>query len=79
MASLLLKSVEAELLDLQKPSTYSPVVLLNCYRCNQEGAEVLRTTYSLSMLSWRGRKTGKIGIHLTENGSNQRHVIFDGR
>ena len=35
--------------------------------------------YSLSTLSWRGRKTGKIGIHLTENGSNQRHVIFDGR
>ena len=36
-------------------------------------------TYSLSTLSWRGRKTVKIGIHLTENGSNQRHVIFDGR
>ena len=36
-------------------------------------------SYSLSTLSWRGRKTGKIGIHLTENGSNQRHVIFDGR
>ena len=35
--------------------------------------------YSLSTLSWRGRKTDKIGIHLTENGSNQRHVIFDGR
>ena len=36
-------------------------------------------SYSLSTLSWRGRKTDKIGIHLTENGSNQRHVIFDGR
>ena len=35
--------------------------------------------YSLSTLSWRSRKTDKIGIHLTENGSNQRHVIFDGR
>ena len=35
--------------------------------------------YSLSTLSWRGRKTGKIGIHLTVNGSNQRHVIFDRR
>ena len=32
----------------------------------------------LSTLSWRGRKTGKIGIHLTENGSNQHHVISDG-
>ena len=38
-----------------------------------------QVNYSLSMLSWRGRKTGKIGIHLTENGSNQRHVIFDWR
>ena len=36
-------------------------------------------TTSPSTLIWRGRKTGKIGIHLTENGSNQRHVIFDGR
>ena len=35
--------------------------------------------YSLSTLSWRGRKTDKIRIHLTESGSNQRHVIFDGR
>ena len=35
-------------------------------------------SYTLSTLSWRGRKTDKIGIHLTENGSNQRHVIFDG-
>ena len=35
--------------------------------------------YSQSTLSWRDRKTCKIGIHLTENGSNQRHVIFDGR
>ena len=34
---------------------------------------------SLSSLSWRDRKTDKIGIHLTENGSNQHHVIFDGR
>ena len=38
-----------------------------------------QTYYSLSTLSWRGRKTDKIGIHLIENGSNQRHVIFDGR
>ena len=35
--------------------------------------------YNLSTLSWHGHKTGKIGLHLTENGSNQRHVIFDGR
>ena len=35
--------------------------------------------YTLSTLSWRDRKTDKVGIHLTENRSNQRHVIFDGR
>ena len=34
--------------------------------------------YVVRASSWRGRKISKIGIHLTENGSNQRHVIFDG-
>ena len=35
-----------------------------------------RTT--LSKLSWRDRKRGRKGIHLTENGSNKRHVILMG-
>ena len=35
-------------------------------------------TYSLSKLSWRDRKRGRKGIHLTENGSNKRHVILMG-
>ena len=40
--------------------------------------ELIYSSYK-STLSWRDRKTDKVGIHLTENGSNQRHVIFDGR
>ena len=49
--------------------------------CSLQSQKDRREEYSssLSTLSWRGRKTGKIGIHLTENGSNQRHVILDGR
>ena len=38
-----------------------------------------QASYSLSTLSWLSSKTRKIGIHLTENRSNQPHVIFDGR
>ena len=38
-----------------------------------------KVSYSLSTLSWRGLKTSKIVIHLTENGSSQHHVIIDGR
>ena len=34
--------------------------------------------YSLSKLSWHDRKRGRKGIHLTENGSNKRHVILMG-
>ena len=35
--------------------------------------------YSLSKLSWRNCKSlKKKGIHLTENGSNKRHVILMG-
>ena len=48
-------------------------------QANTSGTMPVASTRRLSTLSWRGRKTGKIGIHLTENGSNQRHVIFDGR
>ena len=33
---------------------------------------------TLSKLSWRDRKRGRKGIHLTENGSNKRHVILMG-
>ena len=29
-------------------------------------------------LSWRDRKRGRKGIHLTKNGSNKRHVILMG-
>ena len=34
--------------------------------------------YTLSKLSWRDRIRGRKGIHLTENGSNKRHVILMG-
>ena len=34
--------------------------------------------YRLSKLSWRDHKSGRKAIHLTENGSIKRHVIFDG-
>ena len=34
--------------------------------------------YSLSKLSWRDRKRVGKGIHLTENGSNNRHVTLMG-
>ena len=33
---------------------------------------------SQSKLSWHDRKRGRKGIHLTENGSNKRHVILMG-
>ena len=34
--------------------------------------------HSLSKLSWRDRKHGRKGIHLTENRNNKRHVILMG-
>ena len=36
------------------------------------------TAETLSKLSWRDHKRGRKGIHLTENGSNKRHVILMG-
>ena len=33
---------------------------------------------TMSKLSWRDRIRGRKGIHLTENGSNKRHVILMG-
>ena len=48
-----------------------------------EGGELVslvdsNTINTLSKLSWRDRKRGRKGIHLTENGSNKCHVILIG-
>ena len=39
---------------------------------------IMQISYSLFKLSWRDRERGRKLIHLTENGSNKRHVILMG-